>query len=368
MVTLEHCLLFSHLADEELRALQAVACEREFPQGGDIFKEGDSGDGVYVIKSGQVQITGLVGENVRSVFARIGPGEIFGEMAVLENKPRSACASASPGTAVYFIPRGVMLALVERSPQISFKLLREICARLREFNHHYVREVVQAERVAVVGKFARSIIHDLKNPLNIISLSAEIANLETTPPDKRQTANIYIRKQVERINDMVNEILEFTQGASAAFALQPADYEKFLRQAVEDMKFELEMRGVKIEFDGEPPAVTAAINAKRLRHLLHNLFHNASQAMPKGGKIIIRCKRTAYEVITEIQDTGPGIAPEIVGTLFEPFATFGKKTGTGLGLSICKKIIEDHKGRITAHNAPAGGAVFSFSLPLAKSV
>ena len=72
-------------------------------------------------------------------------------------------------------------------------------------------------------------------------------------------------------------------------------------------------------------------------------------------------------VATDIQDSGRGIAPEILDRLFEPFATHGKSKGTGLGLSICQRIIEEHGGRISAHNAPSGGAVFRFTLPIHKS-
>ena len=82
-----------------------------------------------------------------------------------------------------------------------------------------------------------------------------------------------------------------------------------------------------------------------------------------GGKIIVRFHAASGEVVTEIEDTGPGFAPEIASRLFEPFATHGKTHGTGLGLSICKRIIEDHKGQIRARSEPQRGAIFSFTLP-----
>jgi len=366
MVALEHSQLFCHLGSAELQALRHAAQERTFSKDAEIFKEGDIGDGVYLVKYGAVQISALVGENVRHVFSKIGPGEIFGEMAVLENKPRSACAVAAQNTTVYFIPRGVMMALVERSSQLSLKLLREISSRLREFNQQYVREVLQAERLSVVGRFARSIIHDLKNPLNIISLSAEIANLEAASASKRADANVYIRRQVERINDMINEILEFTEGAPSVSELSETDYRGFVQDVMEELRLQLEMKSIAIEFAHQPPAIRLALNPKRLRHLFHNLIHNAAQAMPGGGKITLRFKVNARDLITELQDTGTGIAPEIADRLFEPFATHGKTHGTGLGLSICKKIIEDHRGRIHARKAPGGGALFYFTLPLPK--
>jgi signal transduction histidine kinase len=85
--------------------------------------------------------------------------------------------------------------------------------------------------------------------------------------------------------------------------------------------------------------------------------------MPEGGKIILRFQATEKEVVTEVEDGGRGIAPEIAGELFQVFATHGKAHGTGLGLSICKRIIEDHRGWISARNKPGRGAVFSFGLP-----
>ena len=82
-----------------------------------------------------------------------------------------------------------------------------------------------------------------------------------------------------------------------------------------------------------------------------------------GGSIFIHFAVTPAAVVTEIEDTGKGLAPEIAGKLFEPFATFGKSKGTGLGLSICRRIIQDHGGVIQARSEPGRGAIFSFRLP-----
>lgn len=366
MVALEQSKLFSRLAANELQLLRGAASEKQFRAGQEIFKEGDSGDGIYVVRDGLVQISGLVGPNVRHNFSQVGPGDFFGEMAVLEDKPRSASALAVSETALYFIPREIMLKLAERSPQLSLNLLREISARLREFNHQYLREVLQAERLTVVGRFARSIIHDLKNPLNVIGLSAEMAVMETSTAESRDQANLYIRKQVERINDMINEILEFTQGSPSAFTLAPMDYATYVKFVIQELASEFSVRSIGIEMKNEPPSARLQLNPRRLRHVFHNLIHNAIEAMPQGGKIRIHFKTQPAEIVTEIHDSGAGIAPEIANRLFEPFTTHGKPHGTGLGLSICKKILEDHRGWITARNSPDGGAIFSFGLPLPK--
>jgi signal transduction histidine kinase len=120
---------------------------------------------------------------------------------------------------------------------------------------------------------------------------------------------------------------------------------------------------VHIQLQNEPPAVLVQFNPRRLSRVFYNLVHNAADMMPDGGVITLRFLCDGKEIVTEIEDTGSGVAPEIADKLFEVFATFGKAQGTGLGLSICKKIIEDHNGRIWARNQP-GGAVFAFALPL----
>jgi signal transduction histidine kinase len=367
VVTLEASKLFSQLNPEDLKAVRASACERTFAPGEEIFKEGDAGDGVYVVKDGAVELTGLLGGTARHVFSLVSPGEMFGEMAVLEDKPRSAGAAAKTKTTVFFIARPAMLKLVERSPTLSLVLLREVSQRLREFNRQYLREVLQTERLAVVGRFARSIVHDLKNPLNVIGLTAEIAGLEKATPEMRKKAQLNIRKQVDRISEMIGELLDFTQGTNSEFVLSPADYGTFVRQLVEELGPEAALKSALLEVQEPIPLIQVKVNPKRLRRVFYNLVHNATDAMPEGGKIKLRIRAGEKEVVTEIEDSGPGIAPEIAGQLFEAFATHGKAHGTGLGLSISKKIIEDHQGWITARSEPGRGAVFSFGLPAVPS-
>src|SRR5437763_3381204 len=122
MVTLAASKLVAELPPAELNRLLGMARAQRFASGQEIFKEGSNGDGVYVVQEGQVEISSLVGPEVRHVFLRVGPGDFFGEMAVLEDKPRSASAVAVRPTAASFIPRAEMLQLVERSPALALRL------------------------------------------------------------------------------------------------------------------------------------------------------------------------------------------------------------------------------------------------------
>src|SRR6202012_3841087 len=117
MMTLENIPLFRHLAAADLEALRRIAREQKFSAGRDIFQEDAPGDGIFFVKTGLVEISAGKGE--RRVFSRLGPGEIFGEMAVIEHRPRSAAATAAQDSEVYFLPRAEMLSLIERSPGLA---------------------------------------------------------------------------------------------------------------------------------------------------------------------------------------------------------------------------------------------------------
>ena len=131
------------------------------------------------------------------------------------------------------------------------------------------------------------------------------------------------------------------------------------------MSAELAQRGVKLVLETPPPSVPVNIEPQRLSRLFYNLLNNAADEMKDGGKITLRFKKSHGELQVEVQDNGKGIAPEIAESLFKPFATFGKPNGTGLGLTICRRIAEDHGGRIWVTSQPGKGATFSFTLPLA---
>jgi signal transduction histidine kinase len=367
MIELESNKLFRELLPDEMEHLRGAIRELTFAAGQQIFSQGDPGDGIYFVKEGSVQISTTVSTGDSKVLTKIGPDDLFGEMAVLDNDPRSASATAEQPTTVYFISRPELLKLLERMPRLASALVREISRRLRTFNDQYVREVFEAERLQLVGRFANSIVHDLKNPLNIIGISADMACMPSSTLESRQVAKVRIRKQVDRISNMVSELLEFAHGSHTNFVLAQMTYKSFLEPLIEEIQQEVALKSVKIEYVNPVPSNLVRINPQRLSRVFHNLIGNAADAISGGGIIKLRFSQTPQEIVTELEDSGKGIAPQVLDRLFQAFATFGKANGTGLGLSICKKIVQDHKGRIQARNVPNGGAIFSFTLPLSST-
>jgi signal transduction histidine kinase len=355
---------FASALHAELLALGQNAPRRTFRTDEVIFTAGEPGDGFFVIESGRVQITVGIGPQERRTLATIEAGDFFGEMAVLDDAPRSATAIAAADTAVFFLSREEFLHLLERRPRLALDLIREFSARMRALNQKYLEEIVQAERLAVVGRFASTIVHDFKNPLAIISLASELAGGEQSTPLLRAKAQVNIARQVDRMTHMLQELIEFARPTGQRPQLATVNFAHFLTPLAEEVRQEIAPRKVTLTFAGPPPELEVRLQTQRLSRLFYNLVNNAVDAMPDGGAITVRFAVDDGALRTEVQDTGPGIAPEIADRLFQPFATHGKAHGTGLGLSICRKIAEDHGGRIWVRGAPGAGATFCFTLPL----
>lgn len=354
---------FAQLLTAELETLKRTARRMHFRAGDGIFRQGDPGDGLYVIEEGSVEISALVGEEHQRVLSRIEAGSFFGEMAVLDHEPRSASANAATDAVLSFIPAPELWRALEQSPQLLIALVREFSRRMRLTDRRFVDEVIQAERLGLVGRFAQSIVHDFKNPLNMIGFAADTAATADASPELRAEIKGIIRKQVDRMSTMIGELLEFTRGTAATVRLEPLNYLAFIHDVMREIAAESSGRKVDLLCANQPPDITIAGDAARLMRVFFNLIHNAIDMMPQGGSVLLRFASDAAGVTTEIEDTGPGIAPEIAARLFQPFATHGKAHGTGLGLSICRRIIEDHGGHITARSEPGRGAIFVFTLP-----
>jgi signal transduction histidine kinase len=349
----------------DLRALEPASKPREFVPGQVVFSAGDDGDGCYLVVSGRVTISAVVANGESRVLATIGAGDFFGEMAVIDDALRSATATADVATKCLFIERQKLLDLLEQQPKLALRIIREFSARMRNLNRKYLDEVMQAERLAVIGRFAASIVHDFKAPIATIGLATDLACSPGTRLSRRQRMRTMVRRQTDRMLTMLQELIDYSRPGAPAPKLRSVRFAPYLNSLAEEVSPELAERGVKLVME-TPPSVPVRVEPQRLSRLFYNLLSNAADEMKDGGTITLRFKRTGTELQIEVQDEGNGIPPEFVESLFQPFATHGKPNGTGLGLTICRKIAEDLGGRIWATSTPGKGATFSFTLPLAS--
>ena len=334
-----------------------------FRKGQVIFREGETSDALYVIEQGNVEISARIGPRERCVFAIFGPGDYFGEIAVIDSKPRSATATAKVDTVVSCISRDKVWRIFEKTPRLLVTMMHGFSQRLREFDRRYLQELLQHERLALVGRFAQSIVHDFHSPLSNIGFAADLVSSDHATRKERTMANAIIRRQVERMTGMIGEVLDFTRSSRSRVELTLTNFDQFIKEMLTELKPECSRNSVSLELKTSPPRIKIPVDRHRLPHVFSNLVRNGIDAMPRGGRIMLSFALGEDEVIIKVEDTGPGISPDVLAHLFEPFFTHGKSHGTGLGLSICKRIVEDHKGWISATNKRGGGAVFTFSLP-----
>lgn len=237
--------------------------------------------------------------------------------------------------------------------------------RLEELKEAHAK-AMREDRLGIVGQMASTIIHDFRGPMQIIQGSAELLSMPGAPEEKKQRHSKIIVQQVERMADMAQELLDFAKGESRT---------RKSILAIDDLLTVLNVQAdefcrnslVKFRADLNKPFQIWADKEKLLR-VLANLVKNAKEAMPGGGQINVTAFLHGAEGVIQVSDDGPGLAPEITGRLFEPFATFGKKGGTGLGLALSKKIIDDHGGTIQCESEPDRGTTFTIRLPAGEKV
>lgn len=338
---------------------------REIPAGQRIFDEGAIADGLFVVLDGVVEITVQSSPGREHLLSRNEPGDYFGEMAVFDGGTRSASATAKTHCVLSFVSTDLVHMLLDKSPMLAASLVRDASLRMREFNRRFLQESLRAERLTLVERLAKTIVHDFRNPLNVIGLAADLAVEERASPTARRAARDRVHKQVEVLNSLMQELLDFTRATPANVILAQLSYGAVLRPFLVELQEEASRRGVVLDLPGDLPESSVRVDPPRLFRVLTNLFQNAFDALSgqRDGRVTLRFTTDDDEVITAITDNGPGIPRNLMSHVFQPFVTFGKAHGTGLGLAICERIITEHGGRITADNAPSGGAVVRFSLP-----
>jgi hypothetical protein len=243
--------------------------------------------------------------------------------------------------------------------------------RLRE-RHLLEARLSAAEKRAEIGQLASGLAHEIKNPLNALSLGLDVLKRRHRPAEdgagsEYATRIESLREEINRLATLINNFLAF--GRPLTITPAPIDVGALLEATLSDLSETAGQAGVKIErrsAQGLPPVPA---DASLLKSALWNLVQNAVQAMEKGGGTLRVTSEAGAgaagpEVTITVEDTGPGLAPADLPRLFEPY--FSKREGgVGLGLAMVKRIVEEHGGRISAGNRTDGpaGARFSITLP-----
>jgi len=223
-------------------------------------------------------------------------------------------------------------------------------------------EAQKNERLTALGNLAAGVAHEIRNPLSSIKgLATYIARKVQPDGPVEEAANTMIL-EVNRLNRVVSELLEFARPSVVKVA--ETDIDAVVTRALRLSDADLKAGGVRVDYTPNPELPTVLANGERLTQALLNLFLNAVQAMEPDGELRVRVEiRSASEFAIVVSDTGKGIPPEALVSIFTPYFTT-KPSGTGLGLAIVHQIIEGHGGKISVTSEPEKGTTFTLLIPL----
>lgn len=223
----------------------------------------------------------------------------------------------------------------------------------------YLR-MLQSEKMGAIGMLAGNIAHELNNPLTGLRSLTQVL-LHEAPKDGNLYADLKeIEKATARSQRIIKNLLDFSKGED-----QPSEYitaDEVIERTLPMLKSALRLHRLEVHL--ETLGTHIFVEPHLLQQVVFNLINNACQAMKEPGRLTVTTKKEQSSVLIEIEDTGPGIPPEVERRIFEPFFTTKKEGhGTGLGLSMSKSIIEKFGGTIRFHNVKPHGSCFTIVLP-----
>jgi len=238
--------------------------------------------------------------------------------------------------------------------------------RMRRSLQNAQQELLQAERLATIGRMASTVSHDLRHSLTAILAYAEFLSEGRLSEGRRVEFYQEIRTAVNQMTEQVSALLEFSK-ARAVYRPVQANLTEIIARAVRTVRTRPDFSRVQIvtTFDG---CTEGWFDPGSLERVFHNLLLNACEAAPQdSGRVEVSARSTAEGLEIRVADNGGGIPESIRDTVFHPFVTSGKDNGTGLGLTVAQKIVQDHGGQVSVERTGAQGTVLRIFLPLAFS-
>ncbi len=233
--------------------------------------------------------------------------------------------------------------------------------RLNEFR-------LRAERLEAIAALSASLAHEIRNPLMAIRSAVEQLARSAGPDEDEQTLAVLVQRESERLNRLLSEFLDFSRVRATRY--ERVDLLDLVTAAARIVAAHPDAAAIDLDVDGEPISMDA--DTDLVHRMVSNLMLNAAQALGGAGRVVLRVGwapageippgPVLRRVKLTVQDTGPGIPPDVQQRLFEPFAT-GRPGGTGLGLPIVQRAVAAHRGVILVDTVPGEGTTFTIFLP-----
>lgn len=326
-----------------------------------IFREGQPGDSLYLVAKGCIKIAKAADGTDQEILDFVNPGNFFGATSLLAGEPHSTTATAVEPAVIGEVGEETFQEILEVSPaRLHMNFLRAVTSRIRSANAHFMRETLRAERLRVAGALASAMIHDLKNPVCIARCCSDLIATESTDGHLRELSAM-LTDTVNGILGMTLDLLDYTRG-SISVNKRPVSIWRLLDELNRQSLHLLPGKNIEfikhIRYQGN-----IDIDLSRFARALGIVIENSIEAMGRGGALTFTADLIEDQVAVRISDTGSGILPEMLSTLFEPFERQDGVRMRGVGLAVAKSIIDAHGGKVSIRSVAGKGTTVDIRLP-----
>ncbi|TFH04476.1 MAG: cyclic nucleotide-binding domain-containing protein [Spirochaetales bacterium] len=380
---LREVYFFKDLSDDEVRRIERLCKEDVFEPGQVVFRENEPAERFFIVTDGQVEVWKDYASDNSDLLAVHGQGHLFGEMALIDDLPRSATVVARTRTTVLYLFREEFDRILRENSAVALSILRSLSAMVRKSNESFVEdlrrrndeleaankevkeaqeELLRSERFSNLGKMSSMILHDIRNPISIVKGLGEMIQLMVEDPAKvREYANLIVL-EAERLNRIAGELLDYSRG-EIRLDMRVADIPAMLTQleASVSERFASKKVELKIVNSCDAPVI---LDQERLLRALINIADNARKAMDPGGRLEIDVREHQSDLQITALDDGVGMSDEVLERIFEPFYSSSRDGGTGLGMVIVKNVIEAHEGSLSVESTAGQGTRITIQLPM----
>jgi len=370
---------FPGIKPNEIEELIANSQVHSYAPGSILCQENAVEDRFYMILEGEAKVTKIVNNIETRTLNSLGPGDFFGEMALIHNAPRAATVTAKTPLTTLELDKAGFDRVLRNSSSIAMAMVSEISDRLRENDQMAVddlrmraSELAQAYQKLAEQEFARSefltnIAHELRTPLMVASGYLQMVQRGMVDSEQMDAGIDTISRNVQKIVTLVNDILFLQEMDLVLPEFQAVDMNEVAQAVVDKYQPIVGERNINLRFAPSPSLPPVSGDAKSLERALMALVDNAIKFSPKGGDVGINFDEKSGNVFVSVSDQGIGIEKENLPRIFDRFYHLEKHGdnlfgGIGLGLAITRQVIEQHQGKLEVDSTPGKGSTFTLTL------
>lgn len=370
---------FPGIPESEAEEMISAGKVREYPPDTVLCHEGAIESTFYIILDGEVQVTKFINDAEARFLKYLEPGDFFGEMALIQNSPRSATVMTKVPTTVLEINKEAFTDLFKRSTSVSLALAREVSRRLRENNEMAIEDLrIKAKELADAyqqlaeldyarREFLTTIAHELRTPLTAANGFLQVIRMGELQEEALNAALDTVTRNIQDIITLTNDILFLQEMDLILPEFQMTDVGGLVAHAVEQERTRAERNGVGFIINIAPNIPAISADPKSLERAIIAILDNAIKFSPEGGDVIIDVGHADSHVWVTVTDHGVGIPHEMMPRIFERFFHMDQVgvhmfRGLGLGLSIARQVIEQHGGMIDVKSTLGKGSTFTIWL------